>query len=182
VTAWLFCGGFALALGWLVWGLARASSREMPPYEKRSAERYSRMIGDHLTPEERLERSRRLAEDAPVRHWQPDPSRFGRCPSCGTVRPLEDGLIAAHDRPEPQVPFNVQSFPCRGAGQAPWDDKPAPADVGDLRHLQYLTRAWSDTQAPASPRTPERDDAGTELAGGDAETRTRPADESHPPR
>jgi uncharacterized membrane protein len=53
------------------------------------------------------------------RPWQPDPSRFGRCPSCGTHRPLEDGLIAAHDRPEPQVPFNVQTFPCRGAGQTP---------------------------------------------------------------
>jgi hypothetical protein len=37
-------------------------------------------------------------------------------------------------------------------------------------------------ETPAPPRIPERDGAGTGLAGGDAETRTRPADESHPPR
>jgi hypothetical protein len=37
-------------------------------------------------------------------------------------------------------------------------------------------------ETPAPPRTPERDGAGAELVGGDAETRTRPADESHPPR
>jgi hypothetical protein len=36
-------------------------------------------------------------------------------------------------------------------------------------------------ETPASPRTPERGGAGVGLAGGDAETRTRPADESHPP-
>jgi hypothetical protein len=93
VTAWLICAAIAALLGFVVWGLARASSREMPPYPQ------------------------------PDRPWQPDPSRFGRCPSCGTHRPLEDGLIAAHDRPEPQVPFNVQSFPCRGAGQEPMQAK-----------------------------------------------------------
>jgi hypothetical protein len=37
-------------------------------------------------------------------------------------------------------------------------------------------------ETPAPPRTAERDGAGAGLAGGDAETRTRPADESHPPR
>jgi hypothetical protein len=91
MTAWLICVAIAAVLGFVVWGFARAASREMPPYPP--------------PPDERP--------------WQPDPSRFGRCPSCGTLRPLDDGLIAAHDRPEPQVPFNVQSFPCRGAGQAP---------------------------------------------------------------
>jgi hypothetical protein len=89
VTRWLICAAIAVVLGFLVWGLARAAGREMPPYPELD------------------------------RPWQPDPSRFGRCPSCGTLRPLDDGLIADHDRPEPQVPFNVQSFPCRGAGQAP---------------------------------------------------------------
>jgi hypothetical protein len=89
VTAWLICGAIAAVLGFVVWGLARQASREMPPYPQ------------------------------PERPWQPDPSRFGRCPSCGTLRPVEDGLIAAHDRPEPQVPFSVQSFPCQGAGLAP---------------------------------------------------------------
>jgi hypothetical protein len=108
VTAWLICGGFALALGLLVWGLARASSREMPPYPS-SPVPLDRMPKVPSGP----------AHGWPERPWQPDPSRFGRCPSCGTLRPVEDGLVAAHDRPEPQVPFNVQSFPCRGAGQAP---------------------------------------------------------------
>jgi hypothetical protein len=93
VTAWLVCAAIAAVLGLATWGLARASSREMPPYPQ------------------------------PDRPWQPALAGWGRCPSCGTLRPLDDGLIAAHDRPEPQVPFNVQSFPCRGAGQAPMQAK-----------------------------------------------------------
>jgi hypothetical protein len=100
VTAWLICAAIAAVLGFVVWGLARASSREMPPLSREQAADLWRV-------------------PLPDRPWQPDPSRFGRCPSCGTLRPLEDGLIAAHDRPEPQVPFHQQTFPCRGAGEAP---------------------------------------------------------------
>jgi hypothetical protein len=158
VTTWLICGAVAAVLGFATWGLARASSREMPPYEKRAAERYSRMIGDHLTPEERLERSRRLAEDAPVRHWQPDPSRFGRCPSCGTLRPLDDGLIAAHDRPEPQVPFNVQSFPCRGAGSEPIAE-------WEWEFLRNQRTKPTHPETPAPPGTPDPRGVGKGLAG-----------------
>jgi hypothetical protein len=91
MTTWLICGLIIVVLGALTWffAAAREASREMPPYPQ------------------------------PDRPWQPDPSRFGRCPSCRSIQPIYDGLVAAHDRPEPQVPFNVQSFPCRGAGQAP---------------------------------------------------------------
>jgi hypothetical protein len=97
VTAWLICGVIAAVLGLLVWGLARAAGHEMPSFRE-------------------VQHAPGYEPDPP---WQPDPSRFGRCPSCGTHRPLADGLLADHDRPDPQVPFNVQSFPCRGAGQAP---------------------------------------------------------------
>jgi hypothetical protein len=44
---------------------------EDDPEEAAGAERYRRMIGEHLSPEERLERSRRLAEDAPVLRIDP---------------------------------------------------------------------------------------------------------------
>jgi hypothetical protein len=37
-------------------------------------------------------------------------------------------------------------------------------------------------ETPAPPGTPDPRGVGVGLAGGDAETRTRPADESHPPR
>jgi hypothetical protein len=135
VTAWLVCAAIAAVLGFVVWGLARASSHEMPPYADRRR-------GGYEAPEPSTPGLPEISAETnapgqgdlgfmvyppalvPVRggyvpEWQPDPSRFGRCPSCGTLRPLDDGLIADHDRPEPQVPFNVQSFPCRGAGQAP---------------------------------------------------------------
>jgi hypothetical protein len=39
---------------------------EDDPEEVAGADRYRRMIGEHLSPEERLERSRRLADGAPV--------------------------------------------------------------------------------------------------------------------
>jgi hypothetical protein len=91
VTRWLICVAIIAGLGLAVWLFASLG----------------RAASHEMPP---------YPEPRP---WQPDPSRFGRCPSCGTHRPLEDGLIAAHDRPEPQVPFNVQTFPCRGAGQTP---------------------------------------------------------------
>jgi hypothetical protein len=94
MTAWLWVSGIAAVLGVVTWGLARASSREMPPHPE--------------------------PETAP---WEPDPSRFARCPGCGTLRPTVDGLVAGHDRPDPWVPFDQQSTPCEGAGQ--------PADSGD---------------------------------------------------
>jgi hypothetical protein len=112
VTTWLICIAIAAVLGFVVWGFARASSREMPPYPEDCG-------NDCGGPEGHREGCPVHCGCYDERPWQPDPSRFGRCPSCGTHRPLEDGLIAAHDRPEPQVPFNVQTFPCRGAGQAP---------------------------------------------------------------
>jgi hypothetical protein len=109
MTTWLVCVAIAAVLGLATWGFAREASREMPPYPS-SPVPLDRMPKVPSGP----------AHGWPERPWQPDPSRFGRCPSCGTLRPLDDdGMVAAHDRPEPQVPFNVQSFPCRGAGQAP---------------------------------------------------------------
>jgi hypothetical protein len=92
VTAWLICAAIAGLLGFAVWGLAKATSHEMPPYPPPP--------GDRL--------------------WQPDPRVYGRCPGCGTLRPLVvSGMVAAHDRPDPWVPYDQQSVPCDGAGQQP---------------------------------------------------------------
>jgi hypothetical protein len=63
-----------------------------------------------------------------------------------------------------------------------WNDNPARTKqqvLDTFRAAAKQERMRPETPAP--PRIPERDGAGTELAGGDAETRTRPADESHPP-
>jgi hypothetical protein len=92
VTAWLICGAVAVVLGLATWGLASRTSREMPPYP-------------------------RVGLDS---MGLPPPRPFGRCPGCGTLRPLDaSGLVGGHDRPDPWVPYDVQSTPCRGAGQAP---------------------------------------------------------------
>jgi hypothetical protein len=48
------------------------------------------------------------------------------------------------------------------------------ADAIDLYAKQH-------PETPAPPGTPDPRGVGAELAGGDAEHRTRPADESHPP-
>jgi hypothetical protein len=89
VTAWLICAAIAAFLGLATWGLAKATSREMPPYPQ------------------------------PEAPWEPDPSRFGRCPGCGTSRPVAGGVIAAHDYPEASVPFDQPSARCTGTGQLP---------------------------------------------------------------
>jgi hypothetical protein len=95
VTAWLICAAIAAVLGFAVWGLAKATSREMPLYPRGA-----------------------LGPEAPgeVGPWQPDPSRFGRCSGCGTLRPVAGGVIAAHDRPDPWVPFDQASATCFGSG------------------------------------------------------------------
>jgi hypothetical protein len=120
---WVAIIAWVLFMVTYVWGLARASSREMPPYRPQRRNYSAGSRGGYAAPPAPSDKLPRVAAGPgpgePDRPWQPDPSRFGRCPSCGTLRPLDDGLIADHDRPEPQVPFNVQTFPCRGAGQAP---------------------------------------------------------------
>jgi hypothetical protein len=101
VNPWWWVSGIAAVLGLATYGLARATSREMPPYPE------------------------------PDRPWHPDPAGFARCPGCGTSRPVAGGVIAAHDYPEASVPFDQQSFPCPGAGQRPKTpaapDLPEPA-------------------------------------------------------
>jgi hypothetical protein len=64
-----------------------------------------------------------------------------------------------------------------------WNDDPARTKQQVLDTFRAAAKAERmHPETPAPPRTPERDGAGVGLAGGDAETRTRPADESHPPR
>ncbi|MDP9224134.1 MAG: hypothetical protein M3P18_09815 [Actinomycetota bacterium] len=58
--------------------------------------------------------------------WQSDPGAFARCPGCGTLRPVEGGLIAGHDRPDPWVPYDQASARCFGTGLP-------PADTGDAQ-------------------------------------------------
>jgi hypothetical protein len=70
--------------------------------------------------------SREMPPYTPPRPWQHDPTNLARCPGCGTLRPLDAGLIAAHDRPDPWVPYDQQSTPCQGAGQ-----QPAPAKASE---------------------------------------------------
>jgi hypothetical protein len=102
VTRWLICGVVAVVLGLATWGLARASSREMPSYT------------GQIEP-------KRAVQPPTTPTWQFDPSRFGRCPGCRTLRPLDGGLIADHNYPEASVPFDQQSFPCAGTGFPPKD-------------------------------------------------------------
>jgi hypothetical protein len=69
-----------------------------------------------------------------------------------------------------------------GFAVAQWNDDPARTKQQVLDAFRAAAKQERmDPETPAPPRTPERDGAGTGLAGGDAETRTRPADESPPP-
>jgi hypothetical protein len=108
-------------------------------------------------------------EDDPEPELRIDPSLYpkGRPPT-----PLER-LVALNmsDRPPDLGP--PPTYP----------ETPDPVACADSSLLAFGTSLLQEPpETPAPPRTPERDGAGTELAGGDAETRTRPADESHPPR
>jgi hypothetical protein len=86
---WVVVGVWAVAVVFAI-GLGRAAGRRMP------------------TPPPEIDR-----------HWQPDPGSFARCPGCGTLRPVAGGVIAAHERPEPWVPFDQASARCTGTGQLP---------------------------------------------------------------
>jgi hypothetical protein len=103
VTAWLICAAIAAVLGLATWGLASRTSREMPPYPPPPGDR----------------------------PWQPEYALY-RCSGCGTLRPLDvSGMVAAHDRPDPWVPYDQQSAPCQGAGLPP--ETPAPPGTPDPR-------------------------------------------------
>jgi hypothetical protein len=71
----------------------------------------------------------------------------------------------------------------RSGNIASWNDAPGRTKQQVLDAFRAAAKQERmRPETPAPPRIPERDGAGTGLAGGDAETRTRPADESHPPR
>ncbi len=88
--------------------------------------------------------------------WQSDPAGFARCPGCGTLRPVVDGLIAGHDRPDPWVPYDQASARCFGTGLP-------PAEVGD-----DMTAAEFDARLDAA--TP------TNVTAGSPTVRYPPAD------
>jgi hypothetical protein len=48
----------------------------------------------------------------------PPPHPVGWCPGCGVLQRVDaTGRVAAHDRPEPWVPFDQAPTPCTGSGQ-----------------------------------------------------------------
>jgi hypothetical protein len=100
------------------------------------------------------------------------------------------GIDEDEDDPEPVLRIDPSLYPRRpistvsmGDLIAPDEETPPDPQPTDRRSAlrSKVLRPYPETSRllPGPPSGGRRDE---ELAGGDAETRTRPADESHPPR
>jgi hypothetical protein len=90
------------------------------------------------------------------------------------------GIDEDEDDPEPALRIDPSLYP-RGIKTQPVESPPATWTPGQPWMGLGPPPTYPETSRllPGPPSGGRRDE---ELAGGDAETRTRPADESHPPR